>query len=117
MLETTATVQAILQTSAQVQTMLLSLAAQARAEAWHALWTQTPLWARLLASRRVRARWSRTTRPLLEEVVAWLLVARSLQSASNVCLTMKLDRVYARPQDVGASVREAQHTGQFSIAT
>lgn len=48
MLETTATVQAIVHTSAQVQTMLLSLAAQARAEAWHALWTQTPLWFRLL---------------------------------------------------------------------
>jgi|GEM_PF-5417565 hypothetical protein len=48
MLETTATVQAIVRTSAQVQTMLLSLAAQARAEALHALWTQTPLWFRLL---------------------------------------------------------------------
>jgi hypothetical protein len=48
MLETTATVQAIVHSSAQVQTMLLGLAARARAEAWHALWTQTPLWFRLL---------------------------------------------------------------------
>lgn len=37
MLETTATVQAIVYSSAQVQTMLLGLAAQARADARHAL--------------------------------------------------------------------------------
>lgn len=38
MLETTATVQAIVYSSAQVQTILLGLAAQARADARHALW-------------------------------------------------------------------------------
>jgi hypothetical protein len=70
MLEITTTVQAIAYASAQVQTMLLGLAVQARAEAWRALWTQTPLWFRLLllvafaldgAERldRYRRRWSR----------------------------------------------------------
>jgi len=48
MLETTTTVQAIAHSSAQVQTMLFGLAAQARGQAWHALWTQTQLWFRLL---------------------------------------------------------------------
>lgn len=48
MLETTETVKAIAQSTAEVQTMLTKLIAQVWADAWHVLWTQTPLWFRVL---------------------------------------------------------------------
>lgn len=48
MLDTSVTVAAILESSTEIQSALLRMAAEMRAQAWQTVWTAAPMWLRVL---------------------------------------------------------------------